>query len=154
MLIGPLRDRRGRLVGAAVVASLVVTSLSGCSNPEPILARIQDGEIAFMVCEPATGSQVLVNVAKRDTVDYKTAWEISGQSEIRKGDVLLYGTPWLDWQETFPSVPIDAGKSAVSIVIGDDPLPEKAEFSATFAGWELSSSKWSDSQGNTFEECP
>jgi hypothetical protein len=143
-----------RLVCAAVLAGFTAASLSACSSPDPILARIKDREIVFLICEPVAASQILINVAKRDTVDYETTWVISGQTAIEKGDELRYGKPWTSWSEDFPPAPISVRKSAISIVIGDEPLPEKAELSATFAGWELSMSHWIDSRGNAFDGCP
>jgi hypothetical protein len=148
------RRRSRSWILTATAAAAVIVMLSGCSEPDPIFARIQGGQVVFKFCNPVEATAVLIEVAERGTVDYGTVWEISGERPAVDGDELVYGKLWPGWAQKLEPKSIDLDRAAIWVSIGRSPILDGGGFmTATFGGWELSTSNWIDSNGDVAKPC-
>lgn len=88
--------RSGQRLGmVAVAATLLMLTLAGCTASDDISARLESGNLVFVVCQKQEYTRLRVLTAEKDVkpVELVDRWVADGDaSETHSGSKFVYGT--------------------------------------------------------------
>jgi hypothetical protein len=135
--------KRSRWAALSLISIGIVAGLSGCSPEAQVFARIDGGELTFLVCEQFNATRIAVSTADQSSQTYTDAWTAEGSATLDKGSKIVFGSA-PDGMTSGPEKAVEPSSTKVEIAIdGTREDGTAAVLVAVFSAGRITDEGWS-----------